>query len=78
MFADTLSGMTRDFSRARRMAVKDALKSTAGRGKKLVRQLYDIKLRDQKRLTTSMRQKSEASLEIGELEFSGGVGDPLR
>lgn len=74
----SLNSMRKDLAKARRMAMKDALKSTAGRGKKLVRQLYDIRLKDQKRLDTSIRQKTEASYERGELEFSGGVGDPLR
>lgn len=74
----TLEVMTVNFARVRRMAMKDALKSTAGRGKKLVRQTYDIRLKDQKKLNTSMSQKSHASFERGELVFFGGVGDPLR
>ena len=76
--SDALDIMMVDFRKVRRMAMKDALKSTAGRGRKLVRQMYDIKLRDQKKMNTFMRQKTEDSVERGELEFSGGVGDPLR
>lgn len=65
--------------KAERMAIKDALVSTRGRGRKRAAEEYAIKPAGKKKLFDSIKLGSEnESTEQGTLIFKGGVGTKLR
>lgn len=76
--AGDIMGVRDMLRKAARMAMKDAMKSTVSKGKKVARSIYDIKMKDQKALHAREYQASLTHGEVGEVEFYGGMGDPLR
>ena len=64
--------------KAERMAIKDALKSTRGKGRKRAAEEYAIKPAGKKKLTDKIRLAQKgADAEAGELTFSGYEGTEL-
>lgn len=78
---DALNVLVERTAKARKMALKDAAKSTESKGRKVASEAYEIKAgnrRDRKKLHTRVRLYTRKEVESGEVTFSGGVGDPLR